>query len=113
MMIEFISSTFQQSSSKSMLYCPSSAFLCDKNAFVVNSVISISIRFCPELSFPIEGPMTHQNIQGGICGQDGLDLSRVKFKPQSSPHPNSYPPPPNVILRGGPIENLVHRAQNS
>ncbi len=52
-------------------------------AFVVNSVISISIRFCPDLCihlfFPIEGPMTHQNIQGGICGQDGLDLSRAKF----------------------------------
>ncbi len=34
MMTEFISSTFQQSSSKSMLYCPSSAFLCDKNALL-------------------------------------------------------------------------------
>ncbi len=62
--------------------------------FVMNSVISFSIRFCPvlfiDLFTPIEGPLTHQNIQGGICG---LDLV-------------------NVILRG-PIANSVHRAQNS
>ncbi len=55
----------------------------------MNSVISISVRFCPVLFIylftPIEGPMIHQNIQGGICGPDGLDLV-------------------HVILRG-PIEN--------
>ncbi len=35
---------------------------------------------CPVLFInlftPIEGPMTHQNIQGGICEQDGIYLSR-------------------------------------
>ncbi len=49
----------------------------------MNSVISISICFCPVLFIhlftPIEGPMTHQNIQGGICELDGLYLSRSKL----------------------------------
>ncbi len=63
--------------------------------FIVNSVISISVRFCPVLFIhlftPIEGPMIHQNIQGGICGPDGLDLVHVilrgphrKFRAQDS-----------------------------
>ncbi len=49
----------------------------------MNSVISISICFCPVLFIhlftPIEGPMTHQNIQGGICELDGLYLSKSKL----------------------------------
>ncbi len=63
--------------------------------FVMNSVVSISILFCPVLFInlftPIEGAMTHQHIQGVICGPDGLDLV-------------------SMILRS-PIAKSVHTAQ--
>ncbi len=59
-------------------------------AFAMNSVISIIFWFCPVLFIhlftPNEGPITQQNIHGGLCGPDWLD-----FNP---------PPPLNMILRG-------------
>ncbi len=86
MITEFISSTFSCNfSSKSMIYCQVHFYVTKMHyyyitfvAFTTNSVISIILWFCPVLIIhlftPIEGPITQQNIHGGLCGPDGLDF---------------------------------------
>ncbi len=77
-------------------------------AFVVNSVISISIHFCPVLFIylfiysDLRPYMTHQNFQGGMlwAGWDRFVQCQI-LTPVSSPHPERAPyKKKNVISRG-------------
>ncbi len=75
----------------------------------MNSVKSISIHFCPVLFIhlftPIEGPRTYQNIQGGICGPDGLDLVNVILR---GPHSKFSAQGPESLATDRSVPPLIY-----